>query len=180
MTTGRDEPGYYGNIFRTLLEARWAVFFTTLDDQWHYEPDGWRIGNPEHYRPQLWIQRFDGDIYLEAQPEWSRDSRRPMLHTDPEIAEHHVYLAAGDLPTEGQLRDVGWWDPAGRGVLQLTAGYDWAALYPPDSDDVLAALETAHAETFEPRIALPRWEGEQVHDVTVERRHEASGNDRGS
>ena len=140
-----------------------------LDDQWHYEPDGWRIGNPEHYRPQLWIQRFDGSIYVEVQPEWDQNNRQPMLHTDPEIAEHHVYLAAGELPDEGQLRDVGWLDPAGRGVLQLTAGDDWAALYPPDSDDVLAALEAAHAETFEPRIALPRREEEQVHDLRAER-----------
>lgn len=169
MTTRRDGTEYYGTLFRTLLEARWAVFFNTLDNQCHYAPDGWQIGNPEHYRPQLWIQRFDGDIYLEVQPEWNRDNRQPMLHTNPEIAEHHVYLAAGELPAEGQLRDVGWWDPVGRGVLQLTAGDDWAALYPPDNDDVLAALKTAHAETFEQRIALPRREGEQVHDVRLER-----------
>ena len=31
---------YKGYLFRSRLEARWAVFFDTLGIQWEYEPEG--------------------------------------------------------------------------------------------------------------------------------------------
>ena len=53
----------YGRLFRSRLEARWAVFFTTLRLRWEYEPEGFDL---------------DGDFYLpdfrvwtpQGEPHW--------------------------------------------------------------------------------------------------------------
>jgi hypothetical protein len=44
--TGNALPTKYsGIVFRSRLEARWAVFFDTLGIEWEYEPQGYKIGN---------------------------------------------------------------------------------------------------------------------------------------
>ena len=164
----RGRIDYRGATFQTVLEARWAVFFTALDQDWHYAADGWPLGNPEHYQPQLLVMRSDVQLYLEVRAGWDRHTRRPMLYAEPEIEDHHVYLAAGELPDQKQLRRVGWWDN-GQGVLQLTAGWDFAQLYPPGNDDILAALETAREETFELPMPTPRREARVTRDIKAER-----------
>lgn len=51
------ETEYNGYLFRSRLEARWAVFFDTLGIRYHYELEGFDIGGmkylPDFYLPQL-------------------------------------------------------------------------------------------------------------------------------
>ena len=36
---------YKGYLFRSRLEARWAVFFDACGVDWEYEPEGYDLGN---------------------------------------------------------------------------------------------------------------------------------------
>lgn len=38
---------YKGYLFRSRLEARWAVFFDACGIAWEYEPEGYDLGNGE-------------------------------------------------------------------------------------------------------------------------------------
>lgn len=160
MTSGQDSTEYDGCEFHTRTEAQWAVFFETYQTTWYYEPEGWPTGNEEHYRPQFWL--IEREAYLEVQRPSDRRERHPMPHFEPEIEEPTVYLSMAGIPTEEQLSTVGWWDPRCRyGIMRLTPGYAWDALFPPTSPDVLAALQAARTETFEkPTAPEPRQPGQ--------------------
>lgn len=34
------ETKYHGHVFRSRIEARWAVFFDTIGVSWEYEKEG--------------------------------------------------------------------------------------------------------------------------------------------
>ena len=39
--------------FRSRLEARWAVYFDSLNVKWEYEPEGFDLGDGLHYLPDF-------------------------------------------------------------------------------------------------------------------------------
>ena len=53
------ETEYKGYRFRSRLEARWAVFFDTLDVKWEYEPQGWQLADGTRYLPDFWLPDCD-------------------------------------------------------------------------------------------------------------------------
>lgn len=150
MTTVAEDTYYRGEFFRTVLEARWAVFFQVHEEFWSYEPDGHPDASAASYRPQFFLPARG--VYLEVRERWDRHARHPYGRHHPEAPEPLIFLAAGDVPTDQQMRAVGWWDSETRhGVQQLTAGLgiDWDTMFPPTSDDVLAALEAARDQIFD-------------------------------
>lgn len=46
---------YKGYHFRSRLEARWAVFFDSLDIPWEYEPEGYDLGAAGLYLPDFYL-----------------------------------------------------------------------------------------------------------------------------
>lgn len=48
------ETVYAGNIYRSRLEARWAVFFRTLEIPFVYEPEGFNLDGLR-YLPDFWL-----------------------------------------------------------------------------------------------------------------------------
>jgi hypothetical protein len=46
---------YNGYLFRSRLEARWAVFFDTLDIAYEYEKEGYDLGTAGWYLPDFWL-----------------------------------------------------------------------------------------------------------------------------
>lgn len=62
MSIAPLETRYAGCRFRSRLEARWAVFFNSLEIPWQYEPQGFQIGEeaylPDFYLPQskTWVE----------------------------------------------------------------------------------------------------------------------------
>lgn len=152
MTFGQDFISYGGYLFLTVVEARWAVFFDTLNDLWVYDREAeWGLANAQHYRPQFSLPRLNG--YLEVQRPDDNRTRQPLHHDYPEIEEHVLYLAVGDFPDEQQLGATGWWNPRrGQGITKLTRrcfDFDWGKWFPPNYPDVLQALEAARAKEFE-------------------------------
>lgn len=54
------ETRYQGYLFRSRLEARWAVFFDHLKLHWEYEKEGFYIDN-KMYLPDFYVISENGD-----------------------------------------------------------------------------------------------------------------------
>ena len=48
---------YAGCFFRSRLEARWAVFFDTLNVKWEYEKEGFQLKDGNRYLPDFWLPK---------------------------------------------------------------------------------------------------------------------------
>lgn len=53
------DTSYDGHLFRSRLEARWAVFFNTLGVVYSYEHDGYDLGDGVNYLPDFWLPELD-------------------------------------------------------------------------------------------------------------------------
>ncbi len=79
-------------LFRSRLEARWAVFFDALNLKWHYEPEGFALADKEWYLPDFWlpevgwfceVKPYIGIFYSEDKARrFARDTRWPILLLD--------------------------------------------------------------------------------------------------
>lgn len=49
---------YKGYLFRSRLEARWAVFFDACGIEWEYEPEGLVLSDGTHYLPDFYLPDF--------------------------------------------------------------------------------------------------------------------------
>lgn len=50
------ETRYKGRLFRSRLEARYAVLFDALGIQWDYEPEGFEFSDGTRYLPDFWLK----------------------------------------------------------------------------------------------------------------------------
>ena len=72
---------YKGYLFRSRLEARWAVFFDELGIKYEYEPEGYDLGELGWYLP---------DFYLPEQ-KWYVEAKG-SINEDPAGVEKARYL----------------------------------------------------------------------------------------
>jgi hypothetical protein len=107
VTIQAIETYYAGHLFRSRLEARWAVVFDSLGLRWEYEPQGYLVG--EDRRPYL------PDFYLTDLGWWvevkgASDRLNVSLLTDAVHPDHGLgrtdpfyktnLLILGDIPRE--------------------------------------------------------------------------------
>jgi hypothetical protein len=64
---------YNGTLYRSHLEARWAIFFDKLDVKANYEPQGFDLGDGILYLPDFAIPGAFGTIWAEVKPQWDID-----------------------------------------------------------------------------------------------------------
>ena len=98
---------YNGYKFRSRLEARWAVFFDTLNIPYEYEVQGYDI-NGTWYLPDFWMPTWN--CWLEIKPEI------PNLRDSNKIE----YLKCAELAKEKD------------GIVLLVGGNPWAKTEVPD------------------------------------------------
>lgn len=80
------ETEYRGHLFRSRLEARWAVAFDRLGIAWKYETEGYRVGYDQHpYLP---------DFYLPVLGMWAEVKGDP-LKLDKRLMDDAVSLKGG-------------------------------------------------------------------------------------
>lgn len=60
------ETEYKGILFRSRLEARWAVLFDALKLEYIYEPDCFVLSNGQKYTPDFYLPKYD--LYIEIKP----------------------------------------------------------------------------------------------------------------
>lgn len=104
------ETEYAGHLFRSRLEARWAVFFTALGIEWKYEPQGYYVGDervqrhtylPDFYLPTTgtWVEvkgdvnAFDWQLLADA-VDWGRG----LPGIEDSIGTARGLLLLGDVP----------------------------------------------------------------------------------
>jgi hypothetical protein len=103
MTLNAIQTSYKGYKFRSRLEARWAVFFDSLDFKWEYEPEGFHLPNGEMYLPDFRVTSPQGMIaWYEVKPEGvTSDAKFDLFkqiitcwHHKPEDGEKDKYAEA--------------------------------------------------------------------------------------
>ena len=57
---------YKNRLFRSRLEARWAVFFDALGIEWEYEKEGYDLGVAGWYLPDFWLPTLG--LFWEVKP----------------------------------------------------------------------------------------------------------------
>jgi len=100
VTTETDVPKVVpvtalGRRFRSLTEARWAIFLSEADIAWEYEPETYDLGGLGWYLPDFWLT--SPGWFLEVKP-----GRPTMLDADYDkakalylITERPVLVANG-------------------------------------------------------------------------------------
>lgn len=117
------ETSYSGYDFRSRHEARWAVFFSTLNVAWEYEVQGHYVDGFRKYLPDFYLP--DHGLYVEVKP---TDADR----VDPEGVElwnafagdvavnwkeKRAAMFVGPVPDPGAVDRAGppraeqWYDP---------------------------------------------------------------------
>lgn len=103
------ETEYRGHLFRSRLEARFAVFFDCLRCEWLYEPEGFSLPSGR-YLPDFFLPRVRGGTWIEVKP-WGMRSffgfaqaRGSVYERDPRYEEfgglahemgHDFFIAYG-------------------------------------------------------------------------------------
>lgn len=86
---------YHGYLFRSRLEARWAVFFDALGLKWEYEAEGYELPSGR-YLPDFKLPDYRMFVEVKPQPPL-RDSREVRVATELSHASGlAVVIASGD------------------------------------------------------------------------------------
>lgn len=117
---------YRGYLFRSRLEARWAVFFDACGTDWEYEPEGYDLGNGIHYLPDFLLRNvqlggFDSgsefseirSLYVEVKGQMTQSASEKIMAfykagltgEFPGISDTPV-LVLGDVPAGRTLAQI--------------------------------------------------------------------------
>lgn len=98
------ETRYSGCLFRSRLEARWAVFMDTLGLKWRYEPEGFKLPDGTCYLPDFYVE---GIGWLEIKPSTDADDGKWEKFCDAYLEDPTfvAYEICGDIPSPFFYRD---------------------------------------------------------------------------
>lgn len=90
------ETAYKGLMFRSRLEARWAMFFDNMGYRWEYEPEGYILENGSKYIPDfkvaIYMPRLNRTDYFYVEV-------KPLRNLKPqEFEKARLLVKGGDLP----------------------------------------------------------------------------------
>ena len=109
---------YNGYLFRSRLEARWAVFFDACGVDYEYEPEGYKLDNDLLYLPDFLLHGVDGrdggDLFVEVKGKMTdRDAQKincfvNMGFPDTEYVHKSetATLVVGAIPAGDDIDDV--------------------------------------------------------------------------
>lgn len=120
---------YRGYLFRSRLEARWAVFFDACGVDWAYEPEGYDLGGGIYYLPDFLLHNVQlggfgsgsefseiRSLYVEVKGQMTQTASEKIvafyeagLTGDfPDISDTPV-LVLGDIPAGATLAEMRSW-----------------------------------------------------------------------
>lgn len=109
---------YNGYLFRSRLEARWAVFFDACGVEYEYEPEGYDLGNGQMYLPDFLLHGVDGrdcgDIFVEVKGQMTdidaekiiRFAQLGMENPDQYGKSETAILVVGKIPEGDNIEDI--------------------------------------------------------------------------
>lgn len=86
---------YNGYLFRSRLEARYAVFLNSLHIRWEYEVEGFILDNGEWYLPDFYLPDFDGGMWMEVKPTYFNEQEKERCRLLCLGTKKSVWLANG-------------------------------------------------------------------------------------
>jgi hypothetical protein len=143
------ETNYKGYRFRSRLEARWAVFFDALGMSYHYEPEGYDLGELGWYLPDFWLP--GQECWVEIKPvdpddeqrskccELAHGLERPFVITAGPPGLERLFVYCSDCTDSSG--GTQWWDHGGGfcepssphwsmdfdGAVCICSGNDWSS-----------------------------------------------------
>jgi len=84
---------FNGNWFRSRLEARYAVLFTSLRIRFEYEMEAYRLGNLGGYLPDFWLP--DVGCWVEIKPGRPNQRDAAVVHELARRSGRWVWLFMG-------------------------------------------------------------------------------------
>lgn len=109
---------YNGYLFRSRLEARWAVFFDSCGVEYEYEPEGYDLGNGLMYLPDFLLHgvdgRDDGDLFVEVKGKMTdidADKINRFVQLGSKNADQNgkyetAILVVGKIPNGDSIDDI--------------------------------------------------------------------------
>ena len=113
---------YAGCLFRSRLEARWAVFFDHLGVTWRYEPEGFNLDG-QWYLPDFYLPGLDAWYEVKGTKPTEREQ-----HLAAKLAAascKNVFIAPGDIPFHVDERGLGSLDDYGIEAFPHDSGWDY-------------------------------------------------------
>ena len=99
---------YNGILFRSRLEARWAIFFNACGIKWDYEPEGYQLGNGQGYLPDFLLHglvgRIEGDLYVEVKGKMTQNDTekiRAFVGVNSDGSPERPLLIVGNIFSHG-------------------------------------------------------------------------------
>lgn len=89
------ETRYRGRLFRSRLEAKWAVVFETLSIPWIYEPEGFQLPSGP-YLPDFRLPRQK--IWVEVKPGNFEEAKSAKAEELAAATGDLVWIVMGDIP----------------------------------------------------------------------------------
>ena len=86
------ETSYKGYLFRSRLEARWAVFFDALGLVWEYEREGFELDGLR-YLPDFWLSQVS--MWAEVKPVAFTSREKELTRKLAELTGHSVLRLVG-------------------------------------------------------------------------------------
>lgn len=89
---------YDGYAFRSRLEARHAVYFNTLNINWRYEPQGFKLASGECYLPDFYLPNVglrsteEHGLWVEIKGEYNSDEWDSFAQFCREKDENGAFL----------------------------------------------------------------------------------------
>jgi hypothetical protein len=115
---------YAGYLFRSRLEARWAVFFDALGIAWEYESDGYVLADGTHYLPDFWLPQVR--MFAEVKPATLGDD---LVEIGDEAMRKAIGLVEGTgrplLILDGVPRVTNYWAI----VPEEICGWTWEDVF---------------------------------------------------
>lgn len=96
------QTSFKGYLFRSRLEARWAVFFDYLGLSWEYEKEGFDLPT-RRYLPDFWIADKDhpqfknAGYWLEIKPFMMSEEELNLLGELAAFTGHNAYGCCGNI-----------------------------------------------------------------------------------
>lgn len=96
------ETSYKGYLFRSRLEARWAVFLDAIGAEWEYEPEGFMLPNGLHYLPDFKVKFTSGRKLIEKNEYIWLEVKGQITEIDKEkislFSKAEPILIVGNIP----------------------------------------------------------------------------------
>lgn len=109
---------YSGYLFRSRLEARWAVFFDALGIKWEYEPEGFQFADGKRYLPDFWLPNDQAFFEIKSAKDNVTVGEINKARKVQDEVGRRIFIAAGD-PVDAYIAKPSDW-PHNWGMAKFT------------------------------------------------------------